>query len=164
MRSLLIAIPFVTIYLVCHTKNKNVTLQIHISEMTFNAEADCFEATLTLNNKARTLSVCDFDKADSKKAKILGNKLKDWLVNNLNTSKEYAATKLLKLKNENWLGENERPITQTVFIETIEFDGINAFAEGGFEIYFNDHDLFNGHIIIIDVNEDFGFDNAKIAG
>lgn len=64
----------------------------------------------------------------------------------------------------NWLSEQEKPISLNEFVETIEFEGVNAFAEGSFEIYFNDHNLFGGHTIIVDINEIFELEDANIAG
>ena len=152
------------LYLGCQTKNNEMPINVDVGEVTFSQESDCFETTLTLNSQSHSMTICDFKEAESSQAKMLALKLKTWLEENLGKSKEYAASKLVKLKNENWLSEHEEPINQNKFIETIEFDGINAFSEGGLEIYFKDHGLFGGHTIIVDVNEGFEFEDAKIAG
>lgn len=139
-------------------------VQIHLDDIKFNDSTDDFETFLTFNSKSYDFSICDFDKNDYGQAKALALKIKEWLENNLSKAKEYAASKLLKLKNENWLSEQEKPLSLSKFLETIEFDGILAFSEGSFEIYFNDHDLFGGHTIIVDISETFEFENANIAG
>lgn len=139
-------------------------LQIMIGDLTFNEESDCFETSLELNSKSHSLTICDFERKENKQANILAIKLKDWLENNLNKAKEFAASKLLKLKNENWLSEHEVPISTEKFIETIEFEGVNAFAEGGFEIYFIDHEMFGRHTIVVDINEAFEFESENITG
>lgn len=139
-------------------------VQIHMGDIKFNDSSECFETLLIFNSKSHDLSICDFDKNDYGQAKALALKLKDWLENNLSKAKEYAASKLLKIKNENWLSEQEKPISSNKFVELIEFEGVLVFAEGSFEIYFNDHDLFGGHTIIVDINEKFEFEDANIAG
>ena len=139
-------------------------LQITIEDLAFNEESDCFETSLKLNGKSHSLTICDFERKENKQASALAVKLKNWLEENLDNTKEFTASKLLKLKNENWLSENEEPISKKKFIETIEFRGVNAFAKGGFEIYFTDHGLFGGHTIIVDINEAFEFENANLAG
>ena len=148
----------------CQNKNNAMHIPVDIGEVTFDQKSDCFETTLTLNRQSHSMTICDFKEAESSEAKMLALKLKNWLEKNLDESKEYAASKLVKLKNESWLSEGEDPISHKKFIEIIEFEGINAFSEGGLEIYFNDHDLFGGHTIIVDVSEDFEFEDAKIAG
>ena len=138
--------------------------QISVENLIFNKSEDCFEASLKLKGRLYSFEISDLAENETMHANIIAAKIKDWLQTNLDKSKEFTASKLLNLKNENWLSENEDPISSKKFIETIEFDGILAFAEGGFEIYFMDHDLFGGHTIIVDVNEDFEFEDAKIAG
>lgn len=141
-----------------------MSLQIMIGDLTFNEESDCFETSLKFNSKSHSLTICDFERKENKQANVLASKIKNWLENNLDKAKEFTASKLLKLKNENWLSEHEEPISKEKFIETIEFEGVNAFAEGGFEVYFTDRDLFGGHTIIVDINEAFEFENANIGG
>jgi len=147
----------------CKSKKQGMS-EIGESRLTFNKETDCFEGSLILNNKSYDLSVSDFEINERAKAEILAIKISGWIKVNLEKSKEFVAEKLLKLKNEDWLLENEKPLGREKFIESIEFDGILAFSGGNFEIYFKDNNLFGGHTIIVDINESFEFEDVNIAG
>lgn len=78
--------------------------------------------------------------------------------------KEFAAKKLLKLKNENWLEEAEKEITIEQFIEKIEINSINISLKNNFEFYLDDGDVFWGHTIVVNGNIEKGPLRANIAG
>lgn len=56
-------------------------------------------------------------------------------------------TDLLGLKNDTWLSEDERPFTARRFKTRIRLQAIQVFADGRFEFWFSDDDLFGGHDI-----------------
>ena len=78
--------------------------------------------------------------------------------------KEFAASELLDLKNDNWLEEDETEITATQFVEKIKIDSISISPENEFGFYLNDGDIFWGHTIIVSGNLDEGLLDAEIAG
>jgi hypothetical protein len=78
--------------------------------------------------------------------------------------KKFAANKLLKLKNEEWLEENEKEITLEQFVERINVENINIFSRKRFEIYFDDGDIFWGHEIIVSGNLEKGPIRVEIEG
>jgi len=130
----------------------------------FNSESKDFDASIFIGDKTHNLTLSDFSVDEEIKAANLADKIYKWLKVNLDTTKIYAASLLTELKNDSWLEENEIPLTQTKFAETIIFDGIIAFSEGSFQIFFYDNDIFWGHSIVVDIDKDFKFDGANISG
>ena len=140
------------------------TVKFQIGEFIFDDTTDCFETSLTSLGKDHPISICDVEKEDFDSATILGFKLKHWLEGNLDNAKDYAASKLLALKNEHWLEPRQKALSRSDFVAAMDFDGVNGFSDGGFEIYFVDGDLFFGHTIVVDVTETFEFEDARIVG
>lgn len=152
----------------CHQKgakpNSMIQVKITLGEAKFDTTTDSFEYTLFLYNDSSSLGLSDFDSSEMSEANDMAVEIKNWLEQHLEESKEFACSKLLELKNNNWLGEKESPVTKDEFLKRLKLDGINAFKEGGFEIYFMDSDLFGGHWIMVDVNEKFEMERADIVG
>jgi hypothetical protein len=79
-------------------------------------------------------------------------------------AKDYAVEKLLKLKNEAWLDENEELLTPTQFKNRMILESINISSEGDLNFYYNDGDLFFGHCISITINNSDRFVDANSVG
>ena len=78
--------------------------------------------------------------------------------------KEFAAEKLLKLKNKNWLEDGEKEITAEQFIKKMKLESIEVSLKNKFEFCFDDGDLFWGHIIMVYGNLEKGPLKAEIEG
>jgi hypothetical protein len=52
---------------------------------------------------------------------------------------------MLELKNGTWLDEEERPLTTRRFRSLVRLHTIETFADGRFDLWFSDGDLFGGH-------------------
>jgi hypothetical protein len=76
----------------------------------------------------------------------------------------FAAKKLLKLKNQAWLDENEKPLDAARFEKRIKPESVEAFPKGRFEFCFEDGDIFWGHLIVISGGLEKGPARADIAG
>lgn len=135
-----------------------------IDNLVFDKEIECFDATLQFDNKSFDITLSNFEPTEEKQAEELANKIGGWMEQNLARTKEYAASKLVQLKNESWLSEGEVPATIQTLIDAMELDGINAFPDGNFEIYFDDNDLFGEHSIVVDVSAAFEFTDVYIGG
>lgn len=134
-----------------------------IVNLVYDKEIECFDGTLEFADNKYDITLSDFEAIEEKQALELANKIGGWLEQHLRQVKEYAASKLVPLKNESWLFEGEQPISGSQFLDTIELEGINAFPEGNFEIYFDDHELFGNNIIVVDVSSAFEIANAYVA-
>jgi hypothetical protein len=72
--------------------------------------------------------------------------------------------KLLPLKNDSWLGENERELTPADFKKKMKLQSINVAGDGSFEFWHDDGDLFWGHSIQIRGKLKDGLVDADIPG
>jgi hypothetical protein len=69
---------------------------------------------------------------------------------------------LIDLHNETW---NEgKSISEKEFINRIKLTGILFFCEGNAELYYDDGDLFWGHTIVVDINQNGEYESAQICG
>jgi hypothetical protein len=78
--------------------------------------------------------------------------------------RDFAADRLLVLKNENWLAEGEREITHAQFAQQLQVESADFDAEGGFEVFFRDGDLFWGHAVVVSGTLQDGPTDASLAG
>ena len=76
--------------------------------------------------------------------------------------KEKIAEDLMQLHNEVW---NEGRMTnKDEFKKRIKMQGMLIFCEGNAEIYYDDGDLFWGHTIVVDIDENGLYQDAQIFG
>lgn len=83
----------------------------------------------------------------------------------------FAAEKLTELAND-WQderyddedGEALAAITEESFAERIVISEISIDAAGDYEVYYDDDDMFWGHVIIVSGSVDGGMEDAHIAG
>lgn len=79
-------------------------------------------------------------------------------------------TKMLALKNDVWLdedeetGEDEAPITMEDFRKRISIDSIGFDEDCGSTIYCNDDDMFFGHQIEIHIDKNGKYEDANLVG
>lgn len=78
--------------------------------------------------------------------------------------KEFAADRLLPLKNDNWLQEDESDLSREDFISRMTLKEISADEGGSFTFWHDDGDLFWGHTIAISGNIAEGLKDADIPG
>jgi len=78
--------------------------------------------------------------------------------------KAYAAKKLLRLKNDDWLGDDEKPFTARSFQARLSPESVGMSEEGTVTVYFNDGDLFWGHVVVVELNSALKPVDADIAG
>jgi hypothetical protein len=75
-----------------------------------------------------------------------------------------AIKDFLDLKNESWLDEGESEPTQEEFAERMAVEAISIRADGSFEFWHDDGDLFWGHSIMVSGNLRDGPTDAGIHG
>ena len=138
--------------------------QVQFENINYNQESEDFVATFSCIGKTFQLSLLDFNEGDGDAASTLAHDICNWLQSGYEAAKEFCAAKLLDLKNEVWLEEQEEPLSKEKFIETIELEGISAFSDGNFTLYFADNDIFWGHTIVVDVDQDYIMTGADLAG
>lgn len=77
--------------------------------------------------------------------------------------KEYAADRLLELKNDCWLDDDEKLMTKDEFVRAISLETLEINEAGCYSFWFEDGDIFGGHVIIVTGDKD-GLNDAEIAG
>lgn len=82
----------------------------------------------------------------------------------LNKVKKFAADRLVDLKNDSWLGEDEARVGSKQFASRLSVQSVGVRENGRVEVYFNDGDLFWGHSIIVSLTSDLKPTSADIAG
>lgn len=95
-----------------------------------------------------------------KTALSLFNKEEDWD----QRIKQKITEELLSIKNENWLEENENPLTPEEFQDKIRVEAINIHPESDFQFWYDDGDTFWGHSISIDGKLDGTLEEVGIHG
>lgn len=77
--------------------------------------------------------------------------------------REYAAEELTSLAND-WAEDGEEPITREQFMERMEPESIEVRADGSFEFWFADGDMFYGHSIHVTGDLEKGPGTAQMEG
>ena len=77
--------------------------------------------------------------------------------------REYAAGELLDSAND-WAEDGEEPITREQFMERLEPESVEIRADGSFEFWFADGEMFYGHSIHVTGNLEKGPDFAQMEG
>ena len=78
-------------------------------------------------------------------------------------AREFAAKELTDLAND-WAEEDGIEITNEDFMKRLEISEVCVSPDGDFELFYNDDDMFYGHVIIVSGNIEVGLDSADIAG
>lgn len=77
--------------------------------------------------------------------------------------KAMVLKELLPLKNNDWLDENEKPLSPEEFVANLELEEISVNADGSFEFFYDDGYMFFGHCIIVEGTVEGGLEDATIA-
>lgn len=135
-----------------------------IENIKYDAVSGDYEALVSIDNRQYRMTLLDFIEEQRDEATRVATDVCSWVASAQTRMKDFCASKLLDLKNNSWLGEEERPLTKEAFMETIELKAITAFSDGSFELYFDDGDLFWGHTILVSVDKAYELMEAEIAG
>lgn len=95
-------------------------------------------------------------------ARSLWDQFKSWM----ERVKDFIVQELLPVKNDSWLDEDEgeTPLTPRQFLDKLKLESITAHPDGSFEFWFDDGDLFLGHLIQVRGALSEGPTEAVIAG
>lgn len=130
-----------------------------LGTFSLNRTVDWFETELDWLGTAISLTFDqDEDRAETlQKAKDLLASAADWD----RRVREYAADELLASAND-WAEDEE--ITREQFMERMELESIEVRADGSFEFWFADGDMFYGHSIHVSGDMEHGPDRADMEG
>lgn len=135
-----------------------------LGELTLNRSVDWYEGQITWMGQEIRISV-SLDEDGSPDgaldtARELLTSMATWATN----VNEYAVQKLLDLKNETWLDENESPLSAADFIQRMALGSITVYPGGDFEFWHDDGELFWGHSILVSGSLSEGLKDADIPG
>lgn len=94
--------------------------------------------------------------------KILMDNCKEWD----EKARQYAAAELAECASD-WVkeeDENAEEITEDEFAKRMSISKIVVSIDGDFDIYYDDDDMFWGHVIIVSGNIETGINDATMAG
>ena len=125
---------------------------------------DCFETNTIWNKNDIELSIYENKIENVESAIKTAHSLwKDQSLWNKRIQ-QYAIEKLLALKNESWLDDNEKSITSIDFIRKMNLESVVIYPNDDFEFWYDDGELFWGHSIKICGNLSKGLKDAEICG
>lgn len=136
-----------------------------LGTFTLNRQVDWFETEVNwLGGQISLVFDAEEDRAEAlRKAKALLADAASWD----KRVREYAADDLLASAND-WAEqmEDEEPqeITREQFMERMELESIEIRADGSFEFWFADGDMFYGHSIHVSGDMEHGPDDASMEG
>lgn len=64
-------------------------------------------------------------------------------------TRKYAASKLISLKNDFWLEDNEGEMKESEFVSLISLEALVLYPDGSYSFWYRDGDIFFGHVIIL---------------
>jgi len=131
-------------------------------ELTLDRSLDLYEGTVTWCDKEISLTLDDGDMPESAlaTATALCSQQQHWQQQAINC----AIADLLPLKNDNWLEENQQPLSAEEFASKLTLKSIVCYDDNGFTFYFSDGELFFGHCIMVNGDLSEGITDASIAG
>ena len=130
-----------------------------LGTFTLNRQVDWFETEVDwLGGQISLVFDAEEDRAEAlRKAKALLASAASWD----KRVREYAADDLLASAND-WAEDEE--ITREQFIQRMELESIEIRADGSFEFWFADGDMFYGHSIHVSGDMEHGPDDAAMEG
>jgi hypothetical protein len=120
-----------------------------LGEFILNKRFNIYTGRIKWNNKAIKLNIEKYTGKRLNEVFIVANELFKEQSMWDKKIKEFAAEKLLKLKNESWLEEGENKITAEQFVKKMELESIDVSLKNKFEFCFDDGELFWGHGITV---------------
>jgi hypothetical protein len=132
----------------------------------YSDECDCYVGQVKFQNLSIDISVeTDEDGVIEPVLEKISHFI-DRLENYAEAAKNYAADRLLELKNNTWLDldNNEQPLTSSKFTASMLLDAIFISWDGSVSFYHQDGNLFWGHWILVEMDVSTQFLHAEIAG
>ncbi|MBD2456065.1 DUF2262 domain-containing protein [Nostoc sp. FACHB-87] len=135
-----------------------------LGQLVYNAELDWYESQIVVDETLISLSLSMENNHEVELILARASGVVRNLKHYAKDAEEYAVIKLLELKNETWLDEDETFLTSEEFKDQIILEGLVFSPDGEVEFYYNDGNIFFGHCIILTMDKDNCFIDAMIAG
>jgi hypothetical protein len=132
--------------------------------LTLDRRVDWYEATTTWSGAPVRLSLPAMDDEQLEAALACAVELWNAQSSWSERVREFAADKLLGLKNGSWLGDDDDEVTRDEFKRRMVLRSITVHPEGEVEFWHDDGDLFWGHSIHVSGSLQDGPTDADIPG
>ena len=149
--------------------SKPISIENELGSFALDREFSWFEGSINWNGVDANVYL-ETDEEDGDTAKQAMKVLKrvvDNIVENDIKYREFAAEELTELANE-WMDASDEidteEITKEIFMKRMEMSEIMVSSNGSLSLFYNDDDMFWGHVIEIDVDSSGEIINAHIAG
>ncbi len=133
-------------------------------ELTLNRGHDSFQATVMLAGKSIEVHIDANNETPNPAILEIAERFWKDQATWDRRLREFAAAQLIELKNEDWLQDDEKPLSEAKFIKKLTPNSMGFEPPDQFTIYYNDGDIFWGHAIEIRGTLSKGPQSADIAG
>lgn len=135
-----------------------------LGTLRYNADLDWYDGQVEHGGKAVPIRLAaagqkELDAAASRAAHVT-SRLEDYAAR----AKDYAAERLLKIKNDGWLDEGESPVNADEFKEKLSLQELVFRRYGAVDFHHRDGDLFWGHSVVVSLDGGDNFVQADIPG
>ena len=150
-------------------KASDISMENELGSFDLDREFSWFEGIVNWNGvEANVYLETDEEDGDTaEQAMKVLKELVDNIVDNDNKYRAFAAQELTELANE-WLEDSDEidteKITRELFKKRMEISSITVSPDGSLSLFYNDDDMFWGHIIEIVVEPNGEIISANIAG
>lgn len=142
-------------------KNKNIKIP-SLGELTYNDKLEWYEGKFEIENKVIEVSVYNAESNELEKLiSFVDKQIKTKFYEEMLLKME---SKMINLKNDVWLGEDEPLMTIDNFRKRISISSIVFYDDCSSSIYCNDDDIFWGHTIDINVDKNGKYKDVNLAG
>lgn len=128
-----------------------------IGRFTYDEEVELYRK----NKEGLTLSISGSDGKEIRDAKKQMAMFWDSRTQCINRAKQYCVGELLSLKNESWLSDGENSVSEEEFVKKLKLQEVIASMDE-ITLYFSDGDLFWGHYIEVEMDEDGNLFGQKL--
>ncbi len=145
---------------------KPVSIENELGSFALDRDFSWFEGIVNWNGVEANVYL-ETDEEDGDTAKQAMKVLKRVVDNNDTKYREYAAEELTELAND-WMEASDEidteEITKEIFMQRMEMSEIMVSSNGSLSLFYNDDDMFWGHVIEIKVDSSGKIISAYIAG
>lgn len=140
---------------------KNITAQGSTLD---SSEEEYFFSTTIKNNPVEVSLIATPDELEKSNILERVDKCLEWIEQNESKITEEVCKRLISLKNKTWIESDSDKVTTEEFIAKLKLESIVFYKNGSLSVYYDDGDLFWGHIISVSIDDNFNVVDADIEG
>lgn len=132
--------------------------------LSWDARFGCWNGQVALaGGPPAQLTITPRDGAGAAESLAVAEALAGWLGAHEADARAYAAAQLLELHNASW-NEADEPTSAQAFQARLSLTNLTVDSDGGAALFYDDGDLFFGHVVIVSLDSARTFYEASIAG